>query len=103
MTEATTIMSFHQRHCAEDGDCPLRATTCEVKNFPDGHERRGCRIEEFAAGPEGGYKVHLMNEQSLAIARAIVNRTTDPPCPGDCDVCNKLGCSERREEPTWIE
>lgn len=61
-------MSFHQRRCAEGGDCPLRVT-CEVKNFPDGPTRRGCRIQEFADGT--GYKHSLATEENLAIAREI--------------------------------
>lgn len=63
-------MSFHRRHCAEKGDCPLRAT-CEVKNFPDGHTRNGCRIEDFAENY--GYKHSLATEENLTIARGIVN------------------------------
>jgi len=70
--ETTAVFqAFYDKHCAEGCDCPL-IENCEVK-WPTGIGLVGCRISEFAKGPEGGYKVHLMTEESMAAAKTITD------------------------------
>lgn len=69
------FQDFYDKHCADDMDCPL-IPTCEVR-WPTGIGLVGCRVKEFAEGPDGGYKVHLMTEKTLTTAKAITEEIAE--------------------------
>jgi hypothetical protein len=63
------FQEFFDKHCGDEGDCPLRPT-CEVK-WPGGFGLQGCRVKELAEGAEGGYKQHMATPENLKVATAI--------------------------------